>query len=363
MIASMTKSLITLSLLSTLTMACTRPSARQVRNDVAKSVQANTDAKTLSDWENSDDNNEVVFKRWKEAEADPEEVCKGLLDKDAKDLVLFEEEIKSKDYETLIAPCKKELLQKMEDYWSKEKKKMQEIQSSFTFPDNVQTRDVSRGYKTISGDIANKEIILTFDDGPHPVHTDKILKALADVNAKAIFFTMGKNSKAYPSILRRVADGGHAIGTHSVDHKCLPAKKRCASNNGRMLTYSEAVAEIRGGHQAVKDILGWVDPFFRFPYGESSPELSEYLKEHSVGEFYWSVDSEDWKNRTPAEMLKRTMDQIEAKGRGHVLFHDIQRRTAEALPLLLKQLYYKGYSIVLIQSANPKDRYNSKLVN
>lgn len=363
---TLSKSLLAISLLSTLTAACNRPSAKQIRNDVTTSVKANEDAKTLSDWEKSEDNNEAVFKRWKESGAEPEEVCKGLLEKDGKDLGLFEEEINSKEYETLVAPCKNELLKKLEDYWGKEKKKMLDVvepKASFKFPDNIQKRDVSNGYKAISGDVSNKEVILTFDDGPHPIYTDIILKTMADVNAKALFFTMGKNTKSNPDVLRRIAAGGHAIGSHSIDHKCLPAKKICAHNNGRMLSYNEAIAEIRGGHQAVQNILGWVDPFFRFPYGETSAELSSYLREHGVGEFYWSIDSEDWKNRTPGDMLKITLSQLEKKGRGNILFHDIQRKTAEALPVLLKELYFRGYSVVLIQSTNSKDRTSSKLVN
>ncbi len=71
-----------------------------------------------------------------------------------------------------------------------------------------------------------------------------------------------------------------------------------------MLTFDEAVAEIKGGHQAVFDAVGWVDPFFRFPYGESSNELKKYLKANSVGEFFLNVDSEDWKAQSNASMPK-----------------------------------------------------------
>lgn len=361
-----TKPRLTIGILSLLILGCARPWTQQVHKDVTAALQANEDSKTLAEWEISENNNEITFKRWKDADANPEDVCNGLVARNGKDLALFEEEIKSENYKQLLTPCYPELLKKLETYWFNEQQQIAElIHSPFSikFPNNVQVRDVSRGYKANSADLAAKEILITFDDGPHPVYTDQILKALAEVNAKALFFTLGRSSKKNPETLRRVAAQGHSIGTHSVNHKCLPEKRTCAEKNHRMLSYHEAIAEIRGGHQIAQKILGWVDPFFRFPYGESSPKLSAYLKDHSIGEFRWSVDSEDWKNRTPAEMLKYTMAQVERKGRGSILFHDIQRKTAEALPAFLKQLYIKGYSVVLIQPANPKDRTHSKLLN
>jgi peptidoglycan/xylan/chitin deacetylase (PgdA/CDA1 family) len=154
-----------------------------------------------------------------------------------------------------------------------------------------------------------------------------------------------------------------SIGSHSVDHKCLPANAVCThSNGGTPLTFAQAVAEITGGHRAVYETLGWVDPFFRFPYGEYSPELKQFLSDHGTAEFFWTIDSEDWKNQTPQQMVDNTFHQLDALGRGIILFHDIQRKTAETLPLILSELYFKGYSVVGIRSSNPNDRRNSKLL-
>lgn len=357
-----------------LTIACTRPSAEQVRSDISASLAANESAKSLTEWEGSQHNSHEIFKRWQSEGADPIDVCIELLAKSGKELALFEEEIK--EHKELTEPCHPELLKKIDTYWKAEKVKISmslQIEqapepvlatptSQFKFPDSEITRDVSNGYKTIDAGVAKKEIILTFDDGPHPQYTDRILKALSSANVKATFLVMGNSVRANPKVLKNVADQGHIIGSHSADHKCLAAKSICAKNNGRALSVSEAIANINRGHQAIYDVLGFADPFFRFPYGESSPELSAYLKEKGVAELYWSIDSEDWRNRTPAEMIEFTMRQVEKRQKGMVLFHDIQRKTAEALPTILKQLYYKGYSIVVLKSANPKDRYNSKMV-
>lgn len=347
--------------------ACTPPSPFEVRQDINRALEDNQKAKTQTEWQNSDSNPESLFQRWKMTNTDPKVVCQVLLEKTGQDLALFEEEIKAKENAELVASCRPELEAKLEKYWQMEKIKLRLstitplAKTSFKFPDNVQTRDVSEGYKAVSGDLHPKELVLTFDDGPHPQYTSRILTALNEVNAKAIFFAQGKNVGPNTAILRQVGQSGHAIGSHSWDHKCLPAKGICARNNGRMLSYTEAIAEIRDGHKAVLKALGWVDPFFRFPYGESSTELKRFLIENSTGEFYWSIDSEDWKNRSPADMLSFTMSQVERQGRGIILMHDVQRKTAEALPDLLKRLYFKGYSIVLLQSANPEDRFHSKL--
>lgn len=354
--------------ISLASIACSRPSGFEVQQDLARALKSNESATSIFEWENSEYHSEALFTRWQEVHAQPESVCKGLSSLNGKEISFFEEEITSGKYAKLVSPCRQELLKHINAYWKGQKARIdqayppKQVPSDFKFPDNLQTRDVSHGYKAVTADLARKEVILTFDDGPHPEYTDQIIESLATVNAKAHFFTTGKNVVAHPEVLKRVAQGGHAIGSHSINHQCLAPKNICAKNNGRMLSFNEAVDQIIGGHQAVFNVLGWVDPFFRFPYGESSPELTSFLKENSVGEFYWSVDSEDWKNRTPLEILTDTLAQIEKREGGNILFHDIQRKTAEALPELLKQLYYKGYSIVLLQSSNPNDRTESKLV-
>lgn len=129
-----------------------------------------------------------------------------------------------------------------------------------------------------------------------------------------------------------------------------------------MFTFNEATDEIKSGHQALYDVLGWADPFFRFPYGESSTELRKFLNENSTAEFAWNIESEDWRAKPIDRYINNVLGQLEAKGRGIILMHDIQRRTAEALPQLLRELYSRGFSVVTLRSVDPADRYHSKLV-
>lgn len=369
-------------LLSALTLSsllgCGEQNSKVVLNDTHESLAHNSQAKNLAEWESSDFTPEKIFTKWQETQISPSDVCEILQSKSGQDLSLFEEEIKSEKNQSLTAPCKDSLLKKIDQFYEAEKKKMfpetsGDLQgltntalNSFRFPDRVDFRDVSKGYMAVRGDVAPKEVVLTFDDGPHPQYTESILADLERVNAKAIFFALGRSVKAYPAILQKQAYYGHMIGSHSYTHPCLGQNKRCdehnRKNSGRTLSYSDSVNEIVKGHRAVYEALGWVAPFFRFPYGESAG-MKDYLKSNGIGEFFWNIDSNDWRNQSPKQLADQTIMQIEKEGRGIVLFHDVQRRTAEMMPYFLSQLYHKGFSVVLLKPSDEQALVNSALTN
>ncbi|KHD89157.1 MAG: polysaccharide deacetylase [Bdellovibrio sp. ArHS] len=351
-------------------------------NSISKKVQQavtdNQQAQSNLEWEQSEAHPEALFEEWRQSETKgaprenlPHEICESLAQLDALSLTLFENEIRDAQNEALLAGCKAELLSSIDSYFSSERQKLSvsvnalvpaRTTNSFKFPTNVQKRDTSNGYYATYGDTARKEVILTFDDGPNNIYTPSILRSLNEVNAKAIFFALGKNSRLNPETLKLVASQGHAIGSHTETHSCIGNSSACRKMHGRNFTFDEAVEEIRKGHQAIYDVLGWIDPFFRFPYAEGSPQLRNFLKTSSTGDFSWVIDSEDWKAQSNDNVLRNTLNQVEAKGRGIILFHDIQRKTAEIMPTFLRELYTRGYSVVLLQSADPSARYNSKLV-
>lgn len=351
----------------------------QVSHSVRKAVDDNKNAKTSLEWDQSEANPEILFPQWQEEfmrdsskrEELKKDVCEALHEIEARELTLFENEIRKEQNRALLADCKTDLLAKIEAYYDVERSGLGAATNAirpvtstnnFKFADNVQKRDTTNGYRAVTGDIARKEVILTFDDGPSNLYTEAILQALREVNAKVIFFHQGKNVRLNPAIVKKVAADGHSIGSHSITHSCLGPSAACRRFNGRNLSYDEAVAEIRGGHQAIYDTLGWVDPFFRFPFGETSAELRHFVKTQSTGEFMWNVDSEDWKAHALQTVLDNTIRQIESLGKGLVLFHDVQRKTAEIMPQFLRELYIRGYSVVLLQPADLNVRYNSKLV-
>lgn len=181
-----------------------------------------------------------------------------------------------------------------------------------------------------------KVVNLTFDDGPHSVNTQKILNTLDVYGIRANFFVMGKNARAYPFILREIANRGHSVGTHSMNHHNLPN-----------MSFEKAVNEITSAINVINQILGGVDPFFRFPYGARTPALRSYLAQNNISDFFWTVDTLDWKYKNPSALLTYALDQTRKSGRGIVLFHDIQPQTAAILPAYLEALTSEGYSTVV----------------
>jgi peptidoglycan/xylan/chitin deacetylase (PgdA/CDA1 family) len=184
------------------------------------------------------------------------------------------------------------------------------------------------------------EIVITFDDGPLPAHTEKVLETLAAQCVKATYFMVGKMAAAYPEAVRKVAAAGHTVGTHSWSHPWFTR-----------MSLEKARDEIDRGFSAVQAALGddyKVAPFFRFPGLLHRADAEAYLAERGI--MVWSVDfhGDDWHHRiSPQEIVKRVMTRLAANhNRGVLLLHDIHARTATALPSLLAQLKEQGYKVV-----------------
>ena len=192
--------------------------------------------------------------------------------------------------------------------------------------------------------LRDKEVVLTFDDGPWPVNTPAVLKALADQCTKALFFAIGKHAGWHPEILKQVIAAGQTVGTHTWSHKDLSR-----------LTQQEAIDEIEKGIAAVSIAAGNkpVAPFFRFPALRHPPEIVKYMGERNVAIFSTDFDSFDFKMRHPDQVVKSVMSKLEKHGKGIILMHDFQRATAEAVPEILKRLKDGGYKVVQVVGAKP----------
>ena len=185
--------------------------------------------------------------------------------------------------------------------------------------------------------LKNGEVVLTFDDGPWPGNTEKVLKTLADECVKATFFPIGKHATWTPQILKDVAAAGHSIGSHTWSHKNL-----------EKMPFDQAKEEIEKGLSAVQWALDGAAtaPYFRFPQLKHPPDVVKYLGERNIAMFSTDFDSFDFKMRKPEQVIKSVMDKLEKNGKGMILMHDFQHATAEALPELLKQMKAKGYKVV-----------------
>src|ERR1700681_5043860 len=190
--------------------------------------------------------------------------------------------------------------------------------------------------------LADKEVVLTFDDGPWPGNTPAVLKALADECTKAVFFPIGKHTTYHPEILRQVAAAGHTIGGHTWSHAHLDSKK---------LTEQQAKEEIEKGFSAVKMALGAAPaPFFRFPALVHTQATTEHLGSRNIAMFSCDVDSNDFKSSSPDQVIQNVMTKLDKQGKGIILMHDLQKHTAAALPTLLRRLKAGGYKVVQMKA-------------
>jgi peptidoglycan/xylan/chitin deacetylase (PgdA/CDA1 family) len=205
--------------------------------------------------------------------------------------------------------------------------------------------------------LQDKEVVLTFDDGPWPNNTPAVLKALADECTKGLFFTVGKHATYHPEILKQVAAAGHTVGTHTWSHVNLNSKK---------MTEQQVRDEIEKGFSAVKMALGTQPaPFFRFPQLQHNPAAMAYLGTRNVAMFSTDLDSFDFRSTNPEQIITTVKTKVDKLGKGIILMHDFQKNTAEALPALLRRLKAGGYKVVHMKAKAPLEtlpEYDAMLV-
>jgi peptidoglycan/xylan/chitin deacetylase (PgdA/CDA1 family) len=188
------------------------------------------------------------------------------------------------------------------------------------------------------------EVVLTFDDGPFPWPTAKVLDALRDACTKATFFTVGRMAKAYPELLRRELADGHSIGTHSYTHPESLAD----------LTPEEGAREVDRGINAVARALGrQPDPFFRFPGLGHTHSLRRKLAGAGIGVFSADILGYDWTGISAEAIARHVLSRLKANRGGIVLLHDTKHATARMLPQLLKDMKAAGFHVVHILPAPP----------
>src|SRR5438876_6493527 len=194
--------------------------------------------------------------------------------------------------------------------------------------------------------LMDHEVVLTFDDGPLPPYTNRILDTLASECVKATFFMVGRMVQGYPAVVRRVYNEGHTVANHSQTHPFTFHK----------MTVEHAAQEIEGGFSSLNSALGdpkAVAPFFRIPGLLRQDSVERYLGAHQY--MTWSVDlvADDWTHIRSEEVARRAINRLATRGKGILLLHDIQPATALALPTILKELKARGFKIVHVVPATP----------
>jgi len=189
--------------------------------------------------------------------------------------------------------------------------------------------------------LQDHEVVLTFDDGPWPGTTPKVLAALAHECVLATFFVIGRHAAEHPEMARRIVGLGHTIGHHTFGHP-----------NIRYMKPDAASAEIDKGIAAVELALHGAasttpsTPFFRFPYFEATPATLDLLQQRGIAVFGADLWASDWNPMTPKAQLKLLVERLRAARKGIILLHDPKAQTAAMLPAFLRYLRDNRYRVV-----------------
>ncbi len=175
-------------------------------------------------------------------------------------------------------------------------------------------------------------VALTFDDGPHPQHTDKILEALKKYGGSATFFVVGSSAEKHKDIIKKIYESGNEIGNHSYSHKEL-------TKIGRR----ELEAEIKKTGDLITEITGAAPILTRPTYGSVNKNVRLYVGAPLI---LWSIDTLDWKSRDRDLIVHNILNSI--KDGDIVLLHDIYETTAEASEIVIRELTDKGFQLVTV---------------
>jgi peptidoglycan/xylan/chitin deacetylase (PgdA/CDA1 family) len=188
--------------------------------------------------------------------------------------------------------------------------------------------------------LADKEVVLTFDDGPVPRYTNQILDILAEQCVKATFFLVGHMAHEYPATARRVLEAGHTVGTHSEDH---PSRFGHLPIERTRREIDRGIADVGAALGDPRDLA----PFFRIPGLARSDTVEHELAARSLTVFSTDAVADDWYHRIkPGQIINRAMSRLDKRGKGILLLHDIHPVTVAALPGLLRALKEGGFHVV-----------------
>jgi peptidoglycan/xylan/chitin deacetylase (PgdA/CDA1 family) len=200
--------------------------------------------------------------------------------------------------------------------------------------------------------LADKEVVLTFDDGPFPPTTRRVLSVLADQCVRATFFLIGQNAAHHPDLVRKIVADGHSIGHHSWSHRILGRIPQSAAEQ----EVDRGIAAVEGitGRPRAQDTVGQsgapAEPtrFFRFPGFVATPKLLDELNARNMVIFGADLWASDWNKMTPDQELSQIIGRLKTARKGIILFHDIKAQTAAMLPAFLRFLKDNGYRVVQV---------------
>jgi len=273
------------------------------------------------------------------------ELCRELALLPDDELELFEDAIRKPEHARRL-PCAEGLLGRIGAYWQAAERNLATVHHLgpvAPLPSRRIAVDTSKDPVFTDGHLAEDEIALTFDDGPHATRTPRILQILAAAHVEAMFFEIGRNASAHPDVARSVRSAGHTIGSHSFSHP-----------NMTHIDERHAESEVESGDASVSLALGLRPgelPFFRFPYGAKTPTEQRFVSRRGNTTVFWNMDSQDWRIRDPHRLFLNVLAELDRAKHGIILFHDIHEQTVIVLPHVLAELAARHLKTVVFVAA------------
>lgn len=199
-------------------------------------------------------------------------------------------------------------------------------------------------YVFSSAHMATRYVAMTFDDGPHPTLTPRLLDILAQRHIHATFFLIGQNAQRYPSIVKRIAAEGHEIGNHTWTHPILSK-----------LSDERVHSELQQTADAIRAATGADIRLMRPPYGALTQRQRETVhRDFGYNIILWSVDPLDWKDPGASVVQSRIVAGV--KPGAIILSHDIHKGTVDAMPATLDALAAQAYQFVTVSELLKMDQ-------
>lgn len=195
-------------------------------------------------------------------------------------------------------------------------------------------------------DTDEKLCALSFDAAWGNEQTDTLLDILDEYAVKSTFFLVGQWVENYPDSVKEIASRGHDVGNHSATHPHMAE-----------LSPDQQLGEICSCNEAVEELTGSCPTLFRAPYGEYDNALVQNLHDESMYCVQWNIDSLDWKDPTPDEMVQRIKSKLVPGS--IILMHNGATNTPEALPRIIEAIQSEGYTIVPVSEIIPEGDYTT----
>ena len=187
-------------------------------------------------------------------------------------------------------------------------------------------------------------IAITFDDGPHPEITPKVLDVLREEGVKASFFVIGREAEKHPDLVQQIVDDGHVVGNHTYNHAYVFSKNK-------------AEKQVTEGQRIIQNIIGKTPTYFRPPFGVMNPKIADAVKKEKCAIIGWDLRSQDGRIRTKEATIKRVKNNLQKAT--VLLFHDTNPTTPDALREIIHLCKQNGMKIVSIPEQSGIKPYKS----